>query len=449
MEELVGSIQDPQIKDYMTESLSCYMAGAYRASVVLTFIALFDDILAKLGELGKVNKKARNVHENAKQKRLDQEVFETYLIDQLKANALLSSLDTAFLETLRVLRNKSAHPSGHHASAEEARFVFYEAVTRFLSKPILSTTQLADEVLAGLGNSNLFPSTNITVVAKVTTKELQNIHHETYPYLISKLLEKTQGAIDTTSKNALFFLNGLARDAEPAVLAALRKYVIEKTAANDAYQNVIISLLSANGKLFQDLDEVTYGRLSTLIADQIESTELTLEHQRFVHPASFFVALFAANDGVFILGKLSEQFEAFLERFPYSAYFNSKCLPFSTARKLLLARLNKNAASSDFNTANAFVRHLGDIEKLMADGLTPEEAFRLLISVLRAANVGAFASIDTRNAHFGAAPKLRARAAEFLVADHSNATLIAIEILGIPGADVAQELEYLNPVATA
>jgi hypothetical protein len=47
MEELVSSVQREEIRDYMSESLSCYMAGAYRASVVFTFIALFDDILAK------------------------------------------------------------------------------------------------------------------------------------------------------------------------------------------------------------------------------------------------------------------------------------------------------------------------------------------------------------------------------------------------------------------
>lgn len=268
MEELVGSIQSPLIRDYMMESLACYMAGAYRASVVLTFIALFDDILSKLAELGKVNKKAKVISDSASQKKADQEVFETFLIDQLKANALLSSLDSTFLETLRVLRNKSAHPSGHHASAEEARFVFHEAISRFLSKPILSTTQLADEVLASLGNENLFPSISINVIAKVTTKELQNIHPETFPYLISKLLEKTVGGDNSATKNAKFFLNGLARGGAPEALPALKKYVVEKCVADKKYWNVVVSLLCANGKLFQGLDEVTYERLRVIVNDR-------------------------------------------------------------------------------------------------------------------------------------------------------------------------------------
>jgi hypothetical protein len=116
------------------------MASAYRGCIVLSYIALFDDLLAKLGELGKVNKLAKNIFDEASKKKSDQEVFESYLIDQLAVKNLLSELDTTFLSTLRVLRNKSAHPSGHEPSSEEARFIFFEVVSRFLSRPILSTT---------------------------------------------------------------------------------------------------------------------------------------------------------------------------------------------------------------------------------------------------------------------------------------------------------------------
>lgn len=447
MEELVGSIQNSPIQDYMSESLSCYMAGAYRASIVLTFIALFDDILSKLNELGKVNKKARNISEKASQKRTDQEVFETYLIDQLRSNALLSSLDVTFLETLRTLRNKSAHPSGHHASAEEARFVFYEATTRFLSKPILSTTQLADEVLASLSNSNLFPSTSITVTAKVAARELQNIHQETYPYLVSKLLEKTQGADETTTKNARFFLNGLARNADAAVLTTLRKYVIEKTASNKDFVHVVLSLLCANGKLFQELDEVTYVRIAVLVTDRIEDVDISLEHTKFSHPASLFVSLLKNNEENLVIERLGAQLDAFIDRFPYSAYFTSNVTTFVYSRGRLLSRLTQNARSSDFGTANAFARHLDDIEKLLGDSLSPDEAFRLLVGVIRAAEIGAYGAIDLRNSHFGSLQKLRGLALERVAADAASAKALAAEILGVPEPNVDHELLYLQPLA--
>ncbi|MBO1520186.1 hypothetical protein [Oceanisphaera pacifica] len=99
MEELVNSVEDDQVKDYMKEAMSCYMANAYRACIVLTYIALFDDIVKKLGELGNVNKKAKNIYFEAQKRINSQDVYESFVIDQLKSNSLLPALDTSFLDT--------------------------------------------------------------------------------------------------------------------------------------------------------------------------------------------------------------------------------------------------------------------------------------------------------------------------------------------------------------
>ena len=69
MEELLGSIEAVQIREYMREAMSCYMAGAYRGCIVLSYIALFDDLLSKLGELGNVNSEAKSVFWEASQKK--------------------------------------------------------------------------------------------------------------------------------------------------------------------------------------------------------------------------------------------------------------------------------------------------------------------------------------------------------------------------------------------
>nr|CAC9147454.1 Uncharacterised protein [Escherichia coli] len=44
MEELIGDIVDVELKEYMREALICYMTGAHRACVVLSFIAIFEDL---------------------------------------------------------------------------------------------------------------------------------------------------------------------------------------------------------------------------------------------------------------------------------------------------------------------------------------------------------------------------------------------------------------------
>lgn len=444
MEELLSKVQSQDIRDYMAESLSCYMAGAYRASVVLTFIALFDDILAKLGELGKVNKKARTIHAEASKKRSDQDVYETYLIDQLKSNALLTSLDAGFLETLRTLRNKAAHPSGHHASAEEARFVFYEAISRFLSRPILSTTQLADQILASLGNENLFPSNMIGDTEAVVKKDLVIIHPETYPYLISKLVEKSRESDSNVARNARFYLNALARVGGEEAVVAIRKHAITPLASSKADTITVLGLISANGKFYSDLDEITYKRLAVLIEERVDAVTSSVTHTSFSHPASIFARLFAENPPEMVLEKLGKQFNAFLDRFPYSAYFTKQALSYNLPRKLLLDKLNENAGSSDFSTANEFARHIGDLENFAAEDLSAEEAFRLIVSTIRAAEIGAFSSIDLRNAHFASAPRIRDKALEFLATKSNEAHALARAILG--EEDVDDSLKFLQPL---
>lgn len=444
MEELVASINNENIKDYMSESLACYMARAYRASVVLTFIALFDDIICKLGELAKVNKKARTIFETATQKRAEQDVFETYLIDQLKASQLFTTLDAEFLEILRKLRNKSAHPSGHHASAEEARFVFQQAVSRFLSRPILSTTQLSDEILVSLSSANMFPSVDIEIITKVVKKELEPIHSEAYPYLIGKILNKTQETDANTSKNARFFLTGIARAGDTNALEALKKYAIEQKLSDKNYEAVIHSLLCSNGKLFSGLDEVAHHRLSVLVTEKISSIDLTVEHTKFSHPASFFISLFNNNDQSIIFEKLGKQLNAFLEKFTYSAFFYANVHRFEQAKALLLEKFFERAGSTDFLTANGFAKNVADIEKSMGAHFTSGEAFKLIINIIYAANWGAYSAIDMRNSSFGAIPRFRNLAQKHLTEHKDDADQVASEILRVRKDELASYYEHFK-----
>ncbi|EPG2069829.1 hypothetical protein L7A04_003798, partial [Acinetobacter baumannii] len=181
MEELVLTIENENIRDYMREALSCYMTKAYRGCIVLSFIALFDDITSKLEKLGGVNKVAKTIYENAKAKKDAQDVYENFLIEQLKSKNLLSEMDSEFAEILRRLRNKSAHPSGHRPSAEEARYVFFEVINRFLSKPIFSTNHLVGEIIDRLTNDNFFVETGINKIAEVVEEEISSLHLEAIP----------------------------------------------------------------------------------------------------------------------------------------------------------------------------------------------------------------------------------------------------------------------------
>lgn len=232
MEELLATIPNSDIRDYMREAMNCYVVGAYRGALVLSYNALFDDLLAKLGELASVNAVAKSIFQAASKKKTDQDVYESYLIDQLSSTNLISGLDASFLTIIRTLRNKSAHPSGHKPSPEEARFIFFETISRFLSQPILSTTHLVDELISRLKNTNVFPSISVSDIKVTVGDEIASLHDEAMPQLVSKLTAAVASADKTTSLNATLFLVGLAKNDRLAANVSIQSKLVTARADN-------------------------------------------------------------------------------------------------------------------------------------------------------------------------------------------------------------------------
>lgn len=421
MEELVNSIEDSQVKDYMKEAMSCYMARAYRACIVLTYIALFDDIVKKLGELGKVNKKAKKIHDEAQKKINAQDVYESYVIDQLKSNSLLPALDSTFLDTLRVLRNKSSHPSGHHASAEEARFIVFEAISRFLSKPILTTTQLVDEILSRLDEKHFFPSTDISKISSTVRKEIKHIHCETFPYLINKFLEKTQSTNTDIAGNAGFFLTGLSFLKEEPSSEYVKKYIIESKCSNSNYSLLILRLISANGALLQGLDSVTYDRLRSVISERVGNVEPSLEHTRFSHPSSVLKSIMESCGEDMLIDNFKDQLTEFFSENILSKYFVAHMTEFPKVVEVYFEELCKKAGSSDFDTANYLSRNIKDVDTHLSKSLSGEQAFILIANILKAAEWGAWGAQSLRDSKFSSIPKTKVIAISYVEANETAA----------------------------
>lgn len=430
MEELVSSIEDNQVKDYMAEALSCYMARAYRACIVLTYIALFDDIVKKLGELGKVNKKAKNIHDEAQKRINAQDVYESYVIDQLKSNSLLPALDATFLDTLRVLRNKSAHPSGHNASAEESRFIFYEAIHRFLSKPILTTTQLVDEILARLDEKHFFPSSDINKISVVVKKEIENIHHETFPYLISKFLEKAVNSNSDVSKNAGFFLTGIAYLKDANVAGHIKKYIIESKCSDSKYSQLVLRVISADGSLLLGLGPVTYDRLKSVIAERIDDVDHSLEHTKFSHPSSVLKSILEGCGEDFLIDNFGNELAVFFRKNVFSSYLVAHIKGYSKVLELYIEVATEKAGSTDFDTANHFSRNVCDVDGYLSESISGKQAFLILSNVHKAASWGAWGAKSLRNSRYSSIPGIKGKATEFVDSDIGEAKATYIDVVG-------------------
>jgi hypothetical protein len=145
MEELIATVSDKDLADYLREALRCYGTGAHRACIVMAHISLFDGLRQKVKALAPVNSIAKSVSDDIEPLAGSQKVFETVLIHKLKAAAIITELEAQILEQLNNQRNKAAHPSGHVVTAEEARYVFSEVIQKFLSqpRPPISSTRLS------------------------------------------------------------------------------------------------------------------------------------------------------------------------------------------------------------------------------------------------------------------------------------------------------------------
>lgn len=430
LEELVSSVRNNEMKDYMREAMSCYMAGAYRACIVLTFIAMFEDISKKLEELGRVNKKARTISQEIEKRKNEQDIFESYLLDQLKANNLIPAIDHDFYQIIKTLRNKSAHPSGHRCSAEEARFVIYESITRFMCHLNFSTTQACDEILSRIGDGNFFPSNAISNTLATVKKEISAVHESAIPYLLEKLIEKYLTSEKTTSRNCEYFINGLAKIDKDEICKEIKARLIEKKITNKNYHSIIFSSICANAKLLNNTDPVTLSRIRPLLSEAISNKGISSSETIFDHPAAFFRSIIEQDMAPFITEHLLKEFESFIEKFSYSKLILKKGLPQENLYALLTNNLFSLAGSNQFDTANSFIEHAGELDEIIKDRIQPKDCFELIAQINAAAENGAWRSIRVRDSNFSRIPNLKASALDFTNSSSAEAQQICQRVSG-------------------
>lgn len=421
-EELLASIPGVDIRDYMREAMNCYMAGAYRGSLVLSYIALFDDLLAKLGELANVNATAKTIFLEATKKKADQDVYESFLIDQLTSKNLITGLDSSFLTTLRTLRNKSAHPSGHKPSPEEARFIFFEVVDRFLSKPILSTTHLVDDVVARLKNTNFFPSTTISDIRNVVRDELASLHDEAMPQLVAKMGAAITSADAETRKNASFFLIGLSNLDSAAANSALQSKLIGPKADDATFHDLLTQALSANGKLLSGLNGTTVERIRAMLAVKISEITSALSETKLIHPTSALISISSAVPEADFVATFKPELEALFEKRAHSEFVVKLVREKPSLLSIYLPILLSKAGASDFATANSFSNAVDKLDESLSALLTDEQAFQLVVAITKAAGWGAWSAKAIVSSKFAATPSLRSKTLAFAEANEVAAS---------------------------
>lgn len=414
MEELLARIENPHMSDYMKEAMHCYMAGAYRGCIVLSFIALFEDLLSKLGEMSKVNSDCKRIYGKALKLQEEQKVFERYLIDQLRKEDLVPDLDASTLDTIRACRNNAAHPTGHHPSAEEARFIFFTVIDRFLSKPLLRTTHLVEELGERMANKYFFTSDAVSSNVEIVRAEISELHDDALPVLLSMLLEKAAGNHRGQARNARRFILALAHMERDDIDAALQKRVIERHVDDGDFSMLLLSLLSVNAKLCKGLSPTTLTRLREIMADRTRELRGDSNPNKMDHPVRVLCNIHTALGEQSLCRLFGDEVSRALEKFPYISYFGPVLGGIKRFRDAYIGLLMDSAVSDEYEQANALAWALPELDDGLCKILSEREAFQLLVSVQKAAQNGAFGSQDLRQARFSSTPQLRRNARSYL-----------------------------------
>lgn len=171
LDELTLKCRDEKSKQYIREAVSCYKSGAFRASIVSTWIAVVFDLIDKFKELASLGDKEAELQINDIEKArknndvkrfldLERQII-TVARDKLE---LLSHTESLDLERLQEDRNRCAHPSMNvdgdifNPSAELARLHINSAVIHLLQHPPAQGKYSLDRLIKEV-ESKYFPTT--------------------------------------------------------------------------------------------------------------------------------------------------------------------------------------------------------------------------------------------------------------------------------------------------
>ena len=170
LDELILTCSDPRSRTYLKESVQCYKAGAYRASVVACWIAVAFDLVDKIRELAAIGDKSAQ-EQVLRFERIQNNndisgalSFEKELPEMaLKKFEFISHIEYQDLVRLVEDRNRCAHPSQvsdaqvFEASAELARMHIFNSVKSILSQPASQGKSALERIMQDM-ESRYFPA---------------------------------------------------------------------------------------------------------------------------------------------------------------------------------------------------------------------------------------------------------------------------------------------------
>lgn len=168
LEELALRCRSPRSRQHLAEAIGCYEAGAYRACIVATWVAVTFDLIDKMNELAlSGDNEAKQTLERFHDARARGDIraaleFEKNLIGAARRLELIAHIEEIDLQRLLEDRHRCAHPSMlldgeiFVAPPELARLHVHNAVTHVMAQEPAQGKAALDLLLREL-QSDYFP----------------------------------------------------------------------------------------------------------------------------------------------------------------------------------------------------------------------------------------------------------------------------------------------------
>ncbi len=170
LDEIKLKIQYEETLVHFEEAMLCYNTGAYKASTILLWLAIFHDLINKIKEMstnGDSNAEQIIKKFNALCEKNDVKLMQDFEKEILKKSCdelmLISTIEREHLNRIKVDRNYAAHPyfsieSKNHHYKEQLKSHILHASNYLFIQPPISGKYRVDEVFK-LIQQDSFPTT--------------------------------------------------------------------------------------------------------------------------------------------------------------------------------------------------------------------------------------------------------------------------------------------------
>ncbi len=289
LEELRSHIYAHDSKPYFDEGVRAYQAGAYRAAIVETWVAVSLDLISKIRHLAERGEKTAKSYITQLDKAIKEDnkgilqKAENELLDKAKTLELITTREHTELKRLYLDRNVCAHPAFtapddvFQPTAEQVRYHLSSAVDNALSLPPTPGRMLVSQLINELTRKawpkqaqlesyfrenylNAKPDRTKRNIAELLIKTAIEIpNHETHAEVEpEEVTQRCRNIINSISHSEEALL-------QPSIKSVLRK----RLEGNNFTDEVLLRTVGALGQFsstWETLDSPTITRISALIS---------------------------------------------------------------------------------------------------------------------------------------------------------------------------------------